>query len=250
MRSGGILAAADRFTIRIHGRATHGSTPHDGVDTVWVAAQVVTALQAVVSRENDARRPLVVSIGTLHAGSRFEHRRERGRARGDRAHARRGDPRRRARAHRPDARRGVPRRTGPPASSSYERVESGDEQPRLAGPVPAIAALRRGLGEAAVRDAEPIMAAEDFAHYGRHVPAFYFFLGVGNPERGLTSYVHTATFQPDESAIAIGVEAACLLLTAAPSSRRRRRQPRAAGARASSSSSRRPSVRPQISRPS
>ncbi len=63
--------ASDRFTITIHGRMTHGSAPHDGIDAVYVASQVVTALQAIASREVDARRSLVVSVGTLNAGSRY-----------------------------------------------------------------------------------------------------------------------------------------------------------------------------------
>ncbi len=71
LRPGGLMAASDRFTITIHGRMTHGSAPHDGIDAVYVASQVVTALQAIASREVDARRSLVVSVGTLNAGSRW-----------------------------------------------------------------------------------------------------------------------------------------------------------------------------------
>jgi len=70
-REGGIMAAADRFSITVTGRATHGSKPQDGVDAVWVASQLVGALQGIVAREVDALRPAVVSVGTLNAGNRF-----------------------------------------------------------------------------------------------------------------------------------------------------------------------------------
>ena len=50
---------------------THGSAPHSGVDAVWVASQIVDALQGIAAREIDSRSPVVVSVGTLHAGNRF-----------------------------------------------------------------------------------------------------------------------------------------------------------------------------------
>jgi amidohydrolase len=75
--------------------------------------------------------------------------------------------------------------------------------------------LQRVLGAEAVFETEPIMAAEDFAEYSRVVPGFFFFLGVGNTEKGWTSYVHTPTFQPDEEALRVGVRAASALLLGA-----------------------------------
>jgi amidohydrolase len=76
----------------------------------------------------------------------------------------------------------------------------------------AVAWLRTALGERAVVENEPIMAAEDFSLFAERVPGFYFHLGVGNTERGWTSYLHTPTFQPDEAAIEVGVRAAAALL--------------------------------------
>jgi metal-dependent amidase/aminoacylase/carboxypeptidase family protein len=82
------------------------------------------------------------------------------------------------------------------------------------------AVLRSALGESALVETEPIMAAEDFAQFAERVPGFYFHLGVGNPERGWTSYVHTPTFQPDEAAIGVGVRAAAALFVSAASTGR------------------------------
>ena len=213
VRSGAMLAAADAFTIEIHGRATHGSAPHEGIDAVWVAAQVVGALQGITARETDARRPLVISVGSLHAGNRFNIIAGEAVLEGT---VRSLDEATRATVRERMARvlEGVCQAHRARCELRYETVNPVTwNDPGLAAF--AAATLRQGLGAAAVRDAEPIMAAEDFSYYGKVAPACYFFLGVGNPEAGLTSYLHTATFQPDEAAITTGVEAACLLLAAA-----------------------------------
>ena len=211
-RTGGINAAADGFRVTVHGEMSHGSAPHRGVDAVYVAAQVVTALQSIVSRETDARRPVVVSVGSLHAGNRSniiaaeailegtirtldEETRTRVRAAMERVVAGTCE------AHR--ARCQLEFLAGNPVTLN---------DPELAASSAAV--LRAALGAANVVETEAIMASEDFAHLAKRVPGFYFHLGVGNPDRGWTSYVHTPTFQPDESAILTGVRAATSLLVA------------------------------------
>ena len=68
---GPVMAAAERFHCIVTGRGGHGATPHQTVDAIVVAAQIVTALQTVVSRNVDPAEPAVVSVGSLHAGSAF-----------------------------------------------------------------------------------------------------------------------------------------------------------------------------------
>ena len=71
VRPGGIMAASDRLAITIKGRQTHGAQPWSGVDPVVVAAQVIMGLQTIVSRQMDLTTgPVVVTIGTVEAGSR------------------------------------------------------------------------------------------------------------------------------------------------------------------------------------
>ena len=209
-RSGGIMASADRFTIWVEGRASHGSTPHDGVDAVWVAAQLVNALQGIASREVDPRRPLVVSVGTLHAGTRFNIIAPTAELTGT---VRTLDD-----ATQDHAQDALSRITHAVCTAhratcvlEYERTN-----PVLVNDAAltsqSVSVLEKVLGTAAVLPVDPITAAEDFAWLAREVPGFYFHLGVGNTARGWTSYVHTATFQPDEAAIRVGVEAAAALL--------------------------------------
>ena len=71
-RSGPIMAASDRFRVVVTGRTTHGGKPWDGVDPIVTASQIVLGLQTIVARQTDiTRAPLVVSIGAIKGGVRF-----------------------------------------------------------------------------------------------------------------------------------------------------------------------------------
>src|SRR5512136_2536 len=69
--SGGVMAAADIFTIQVQGQGGHGAQPHLCVDAVLIASQIVTALQSVVARNVNPRHTAVVTVGTIHAGTAF-----------------------------------------------------------------------------------------------------------------------------------------------------------------------------------
>ena len=71
MRSGAMMASLDCFDIVIEGRGAHGALPHQGVDPVHAAAQVVTALQSIVSRNIDPLHAAVVSVTRIHGGGAY-----------------------------------------------------------------------------------------------------------------------------------------------------------------------------------
>ena len=210
VRPGGFMAAADRFTITVRGRMTHGSKPHDGIDAVYVASQVVVALQAIASRETDPRRSLVVSVGTFNAGNRFNIIADKAVLTGT------------VRTLDPETWAGIPER--------FERIIAGvceanratcELDFRRTTPVVendedltsfARTSFAGSLGAEHVIAGEPIMAAEDFSYFQQQIPGVYFFLGVANEAEGWTDYVHTPTFRPDEAAIVVGVKAAASLL--------------------------------------
>ena len=210
VRPGGSMAAGDRFTITIHGRMTHGSQPHDGIDAVYVASQVVTALQALASREVDARKSLVVSVGTFNGGNRWNIIADKAVLTGT---VRTLDPETwaeiPARFERIVA--GICEANRATYELDYERitpvVDNDEGLTRFAR-----ASLADSLGAEYVIEGEPIMAAEDFAYFQQQVPGVYFFLGVANQAEGWTDYVHTPMFRPDEAAIVAGVKAAAGLL--------------------------------------
>ena len=65
------MASCDNFTITVEGSSTHGSTPHLGTDAIVAAASIIMSIQTIVSRNNDPLNALVVSIGEIHGGQRF-----------------------------------------------------------------------------------------------------------------------------------------------------------------------------------
>ena len=71
IRPGGIMAASDKFTIEIEGAGGHAAMPHNTIDPVMIAAQVITGLQTIVSRGVDPARSAVVSVTVLKAGDAF-----------------------------------------------------------------------------------------------------------------------------------------------------------------------------------
>src|SRR2546426_1030489 len=68
---GPIIASSDTFRIDVQGKKTHGAYPHTGLDPVPIAAEIVSSLQLIVSREIDAQNPKVLTIGQVHGGNRF-----------------------------------------------------------------------------------------------------------------------------------------------------------------------------------
>ncbi len=214
-RAGGLMASADRVTIHVIGKASHGSAPHEGIDAVWVGSQLVGALQGIAAREIDARLPVVVTIGTFDAGSRFNI------VAGSAELT--GTVRTLDEPSHDDAETAIRRIVDGVCTAhratctvDYERMNPvlvNDE----ALAARSVVALSEVLGKDAVVQTEPIMAAEDFAWYARRVPGFYFHLGVAPPGTTALGGVHTPTFTPDENAIRVGVEAASAVLLGAVS---------------------------------
>lgn len=69
VKAGTVMASMDHVGITVHGRAGHGAAPHQGVDAILAASHVLTALQALVSRETDPAEPIVLGMGSIRGGS-------------------------------------------------------------------------------------------------------------------------------------------------------------------------------------
>lgn len=69
VKAGTVMASMDHVDITIQGRSGHGAAPHQGVDAIIAAAQLLTALQVLISRESDPSEPVVLSMGSIHGGS-------------------------------------------------------------------------------------------------------------------------------------------------------------------------------------
>jgi len=195
-------AAADVITIDVTGGGGHAAYPHLSVDAVVVAAQVVTAIQHVVSRHSDPLQPLVVTIGTIQGGFASNviapSVRMTGTVRTFDAGLREAMPARLERvihgvaaAHGATATLDV--RFGYPAT-----VNDGSLLPEFEAGVAAV------MGEGHNTQMAPTMGAEDFAYYAQLVPGLIARLGVRNEARGFVHPLHHPRFDLDEDALPLG----------------------------------------------
>jgi len=203
-KSGAFMAAADFLRITVHGQGGHAASPHQGPDAIVVASEIVNGLQALVSRVRDPLDPVVVSIGSIHGGTRNNILPSEVVLEGT------------VRTFRPATRdlieRSLHRRVRSLAASlgARVRIEYRRGYPTLVN-APSVThavaeALRVEFGRShCVEVADPVMGAEDFSRYLERVPGTFLHLGVGIPNRPAS--LHSATFAPDERALVFGAAA-------------------------------------------
>jgi amidohydrolase len=200
-RAGPFMAAADFFRVVVRGRGGHAATPHQGPDAVLLASEVVVGLQALVSRVREPFDPVVVSVGSIHGGTRNNILPDEVVLEGT------------VRTMRAETRvlmeRTLKRRVRSIAASlgARVRIEYVHGYPALVNaPLPtrvAAEALAVEFGRANVVEVDhALMGAEDFARYLERVPGTFLRLGVGVP--GRPASLHGATFAPDERALVVG----------------------------------------------
>ena len=201
--SGFSSANVDGFTLEIKSEGCHGASPWSCVDPIVVGAQVVTALQTIVSREINVQNNTVITVGSFHAGSapniipRSARLQATVRNYGE-------DQRQALKAKITRLVTGICEAAGAKFDLSYEfGTMSVYNDPDLVRG--ALATAERVLGsKAALVEEKPEMGGEDFSYYGTIAPAAMLNLGVVPPDRESTS-VHSPTFVADEAAIPIGV---------------------------------------------
>ena len=201
---GPMLASTDQFVIRIIGRQAHGAMPHQGRDPILAAAHVVTALQAITSRNVDPLDACVVTVGAIHGGSAPNVIPEAVELVGT------------IRALTDEVRQMARQRVKETAERVALALDCGADvdliegypvtvnNADLADRVHSIAA--RSLGdERVVPMQRPVMGAEDFSFYGAEARACFFTLGLC-PEGETHPLLHTPEFDFNDDAIPTGVE--------------------------------------------
>jgi amidohydrolase len=203
-QSGPAMASSDTFSITIHGKGAHGAQPQLGVDAVVVASQCVLALQNIRSRRIDPLEPLVITVGTINGGSRFNVIADTVKMTGTmRTHN--AEVRERSIALMRETLQNVTAAYG--ATFDLDFTDSNpvtyNEPALVAETLPTI---QRVVGEKNTLVLKPFMPAEDFSYYQKVVPGFFYFLGVGNRAKGITAGWHTAEFDVDEGSLVVGVK--------------------------------------------
>ncbi|MGI9254258.1 MAG: M20 metallopeptidase family protein, partial [Thermomicrobiales bacterium] len=204
IRSGPSMAAADGFKLVIRGKGGHGAKPQDCVDPIAVGAQIVTALQTLVSREIDPVEQAVVSVCAFLAGDAFNVIPDtvelRGTVRTFTASNRDLLERRIE-----DLVRGLASAMRAEIEFEYRRgypaTVNDPEMTKLAW-----AAAVETVGEEQVIESPMMMGAEDFSYFLQEVPGCYWFVGSRNEEKGFVWGHHHPRFDLDEGALAIGIE--------------------------------------------
>jgi amidohydrolase len=202
-RSGMYMASADEIYITVKGKGGHAALPELNVDPVLIASHLIVALQQIVSRHASPKVPTVLSFGKVEALGATNVIPNEVKLEGT---FRTMDEVWRKEAHRRirklaeglcesmggscdiDIKFGYPFLKNDPALTDRARE-----------------AAELYLGADNVVDLDLWMGAEDFAYYSQEVPACFYRLGTRNEERGITSGVHTPTFDIDEPALETGI---------------------------------------------
>jgi amidohydrolase len=202
--SGPAMASSDHFVITIHGKKVHGAYPHDGIDAVVVAAECVMALQTIRSRRVDTTEPLVITVGIIQGGNRFNIIADEVKLEGT-VRTLSEDVRKKAQSLMRETLDGITKAYGATFEMKYEEgaAVTYNEPALVEETLPTIRGI---IGDKNLISPKPQMGAEDFSYYQKVVPGFYYFLGVGNRAKGITAQVHTPEFDLDEDSLVIGVK--------------------------------------------
>jgi amidohydrolase len=186
------MANIDTADITMRGKGGHGSAPHTTIDPVVLAARLVLDLQTLVSRENNPIDPLVITVGSIHGGTKHNIIPDEVKLQ---LTIRSLKDTTRKKALEGIARMARAVAMGADAPEPILRIRPGSFTPALlndgALTEKVVAACREAIGEGQVHERPPMMAGEDFAVYGRQggVPIFLYFLGTQAPDRLAASEV-------------------------------------------------------------
>ena len=202
-RGGMIMASADEIYITIKGKGGHAAAPQYTADTILIASHLIISLQQIVSRNNSPFNPSVLSITSFQGGNTTNVIPSEVKLMGT-FRAMNEDWRFKAHelikkqtielVHAMGAEADITIDVGYPFVLNDESLND--------------AARKKGeeyVGEEKVDTTELRMGAEDFSFYSHQIPGCFFRLGAGNVEKGISSGVHTPTFNIDERAIEIGM---------------------------------------------
>ena len=208
LRPGPLMAASGTFRIRVLGRGGHGSAPHQTIDPIFVAAQLITALQGIRSRMVDPVEPSVLSVCSVHSGTRNNIIPDDAILEGtmrtvDDATKRRMASLIKRISHSVcrtfGAQCEIEMEDAYPVTVNNPAVEA--EVFRILSTIPGTNTL----------EVPPLLVAEDFSFFLRKAPGTYYFLGTRNESKGCVSPNHSSRFKVDEEVMKYGADSLALL---------------------------------------
>lgn len=196
---GARMASAGMFGITIKGKSGHGSAPHEGIDVAVAAAAIVNNLQSVVSREMNPMEPVVLTVGRMDIGTRWNVIAGSGRIEGT------------TRTFDKDIFVRLPEiitRIATDTAAAFRATVEFDfvdlttpvvNDPKMSEI--AAKAAEKIVGKEMIREFEKITGGEDFCYFMNEVPGVQTFMGIRNPEIGAVYPNHDGHFKMDESAL-------------------------------------------------
>jgi amidohydrolase len=202
IRDGAFFASSDRFTLTLRGRGGHGAMPHMSVDPIVAGAQLVTMFQTIAGREIAPKDPVVVTVGSMHAGTTFNVIPDDVEMMGT------------VRAFSDEVRRSIPERMERMIDGLCDAMRLDYEFEYLWGYPPTVndrtmndvvrSVAAKTIGAQNVVDPhDVVMWAEDMSYMMEQRPGSYFVVGVRGKERGVEPQ-HSARYDIDEHALEVG----------------------------------------------
>ncbi len=203
IKEGPIMASGDIWNLTIKGKSCHGSAPWQGVDAVTCAAAVIQGVQTLVSRVNDARSPIVINIGTIKGGERFNVTPGSVEMTGMN------------RAFSPYNRKKMPEWIEDMVKNickgyncdyefKYDFICAPTINDEKSAKLVKNSVIKL-IGEENIPEFEKVMGSEDFSEYLEHIPGALLLLGCRNEAKGCCYSHHSNHFKIDEDALPIGV---------------------------------------------
>jgi amidohydrolase len=201
-REGMYMASCDEIYLKVVGKGGHAAAPDLVVDPILIASHIIIALQQVISRNASPKQPTVLSFGNIvgkgatniipnevNIAGTFRAMNEEWRA----------SALKKIKKMAESIAEGMGGRCEVEISKGYPYLENNPDLTRRIRH-----AAEAYVGVENVVDIDITLGAEDFSYYSQVIPASFYRLGTSNPAKGITSYVHTPTFNIDEDALKIG----------------------------------------------
>lgn len=204
-KSGGTMAAVERFVVNVKGKGTHGSAPWTGVDPILIAAKIIDGFQTIISRESNlVEEPAVITVGKITSGVRFNIIPESAELIGT---VRTLDPEMRIHIIRrmTEMASDIAKAYGGTASIEWENqtVVTYNDPELTSQMIPTIEAI---AGKENISTMKASTGGEDFSFYQEEVPGLFYFLGGMTPGNTTPYPHHTADFKIDDNGMLLGVK--------------------------------------------
>ena len=208
-RSGPVMAAVDSFNIQVQGRQAHGSRPWQSIDPIVASAQIISALQTVVSRDIDiTQNPAVVTIGAIKGGIRYNIIPDHVEMLGT---LRTFTPEQRL-AILGHMKRIIENTAAANGATAQLTVEPGSDpvlynDPALTKQI--LPTLQRVVGAGHVKETNVITASEDYSFFAQKIPSVFFFVGITPADQDPLQAPsnHSDFFYLDERGIPVAMHA-------------------------------------------